>query len=150
MIESSDENDNVNKEDIYVVESTEEDESNEMVIYEVVSGHQETQNHTLLLHKYPHILIQLCDSEIINVESGESILNLSQFMVDNELHKKGTSVSTPSFPPSPQLIMDSSGVLASQTRQACQHLVMDNYGMTVQETTIINEGDLSSQYDIDN
>ena len=84
MIESSEENENFDKKAIYVINSTEVNESNAMVINEINSGHQGTQNPTLLLHKYPHILKQLCDGKIIDVESGGSILNLSQFMVDND------------------------------------------------------------------
>ena len=59
---------------------------------------QVVSNPTQILNKYPHIIIKLCACEIINAKSGESILSLSQFMVDNELNEKSTLASNPSFP----------------------------------------------------
>ena len=38
-----------------------------------------------VLHHYPHMVIKLCDGEIINAESGESIMDLSQFVVAHSL-----------------------------------------------------------------
>ena len=50
-----------------------------------ISEHRAPPNRIELLHKYPHLVLKLCDGEIIDAESGESIANLSQFLAANNL-----------------------------------------------------------------
>ena len=69
MIETSDENDPINKEVALMKEYINETIPNEMVAYEVVSEHHGAPNTSEALHKYPHIFIKLCDGEIINADS---------------------------------------------------------------------------------
>ena len=109
-IESSDENDVKNKE-VAIIEGL---PSDEMVVYEVVLEYQGVPNPIQVLNDYPHIFIKLCDGEIINAESGEMILNLSQFMVDNKSNEKNASASNTSMPLSSQLIIDSDNVMSTQ------------------------------------
>ena len=106
MIESVDENDAANKRVVYVDENIEREASDDMVVYEKVSSQQETPNHAQVVNDYPH-------GEIINAESGENIINFSQFMVDHELNEKSTAVTNTSFSLSPRLIINSDYVMST-------------------------------------
>ena len=94
-----------------------------MVVYEVVSEYQGVPNTTKVLNNYPHIFIKLCNGEIINAESGERIIKLSQFMVANNLNVMDTTEADPQS-------------------QLSQHLVIDSdYFMSNPETTTNNLSD---------
>ena len=61
---------------------------------------------TEVLNKYPHLVLKLCDGEIINADSGERIANLSQFLAANNLPEPARSDSDPRSPLSPQLLIN--------------------------------------------
>ena len=126
MIEASDENDPSNK------EASKETIPNEIEVYEVISGHHDATNTSEVLHKYPHIFIKLCDGEIINADSGESITNLSQFMVANNLDMVDT------------IETDQQSQLGQQIVEGGGYCIPDPL------TAISDQSSQLSQFDIDN
>ena len=63
------------------INAREEFESLEdITVYEVVTEYQSAP--PISTAKYPHIFLQLRDGQIINVENGEVIINLSQFVAN--------------------------------------------------------------------
>ena len=61
------------------------DSLEEITVYEVVTEYQTTSTATLA--NYPHIFLQLHEGQIINVESGEVVISLSQFLAPNETNE---------------------------------------------------------------
>ena len=97
-----------------------------------MSEYREVPNKNEVLHHYPHIAIKLCDGEIINAESGERIINLSQFMVTHNLD-----------------VMDP--IELDHQSQLSQQLVIDsNYLVSISEDPTDNQESQSSQFEIDN
>ena len=60
-----------------------------------------------VLNKYPHLVVKLCDGEIVNANNGERIANLSQFLAANNLPEPARSESDPRSPLSPLLLFNS-------------------------------------------
>ena len=148
LIDSSEEKDVAHQDVIGTTRSTKELLFDDMVVHEITSVYQEVSKLTQILYKYPNIIIKLCDGEIINADSGESILSLSQFMVDNELNEKSTVASNPSFPPSPQLIVDSEYSTPTQGQNLNQHLLIGSeYLVIIPE---IPSSQQINQFGIDN
>ena len=63
------------------------DSLEDITVYEVVTEYQTTS--TASFNNYPHIFLQLHEGQIINVESGEVIISLSQFVAPNEVSESG-------------------------------------------------------------
>ena len=72
----------VNEEVADINTSNECDPLEDIIVYEVVTEYQATP--PVPAANYPHIFLQLCNGQIINVESGEVIISLSQFIAPNE------------------------------------------------------------------
>ena len=68
-----------------------------------------------VINQYPHIIVKLCDGDIINAESGESIVNLSQFIAANNLSESTVIQSDPRSQLSPQILMDGEYAVLTQT-----------------------------------
>ena len=68
------------KDSFVIIAASDEDDS-----AAAVPNSQSIPSTDEVLNHYPHIVIKLCDGEIINAESGERIINLSQFMVAHNL-----------------------------------------------------------------
>ena len=97
-IESMDENDRINEEIVNITGGTndEVDISDEMVVCEVVSKYQPQSDLVqAAVNNYPHIFIKLCDGAKTNAENEERIVNLSQFMVINELQETNHTEEEP-------------------------------------------------------
>ena len=107
IIRALDEYDSPNKE--IVADVPEEIEE-----YEMVSDDRGEPRTSEVLHQYPHIIIKLCDGEIINAVRGEKIINISQFMVDHEVNENVTSVINSSFSLSPRLIINNVYIMSTQ------------------------------------
>ena len=60
-----------------------------------------------VLNKYPHLVVKLCDGEIVNANNGERIANLSQFLEANNVPEPARSDSDPRSPLSPLLLFNS-------------------------------------------
>ena len=59
----------------------------EITVYEVVTEYRPMPYVGQIIRNYPHIFTTLCDGEIINAESGERIIGLTQFIVNNGLEE---------------------------------------------------------------
>ena len=59
----------------------------EITVYEVVTEYRPMSVAGQIISNYPQIFIKLCDGEIISTESGERIIDLTQFIADNGLEK---------------------------------------------------------------
>ena len=76
-------------------------------VYNTEKAEQQAQpTATAVLNKYPHLVLKLCDGEIINADSGERIANLSQFLAANNLPEPARSDSDPRSPLSPQILIN--------------------------------------------
>ena len=60
-----------------------------------------------VLNKYPHLVLKLCDGEIVNADNGERIANLSQFLAANNFPEPARSDSDLRSPLSPLLLFNS-------------------------------------------
>ena len=81
---------NVNEVDAEVADfiaNNECDSSEDITVYEVVTEYQATS--TVPATNYPRIFLQLCEGQIINVESGEVVISLSQFVAPSEASEPG-------------------------------------------------------------
>ena len=88
------------------------------------------QRHLIPSKSTNYIFIELCDREIINADSGEKIINLSQFMVAHNLDMMDTTESY-------------------QQSQLSQQLVIDgDYFMPNQQTTMSNQSDQANSRSI--
>ena len=91
------------------------DSSEDITVYEVVTELQATS--TVPATNYPHIFLQLSDGHIINVERGDVIISLSQFVAPSEATEPGEikNDSTFSSESSPRpLNIDSEYVTSTQ------------------------------------
>ena len=71
------------------------DSLEDIPVFEVVTEYQNTPQSTVA--NYPHIFLQLCDGQIINVKNGEIIIRLSQFVAPNGLVEPLQSDTTSIF-----------------------------------------------------
>ena len=67
----------------------------DLTIYEVVTDYQGAP--PISTTNYPHIFLQLLDGQIINVENGEIIISLSQFVATDESAEPLVSDTTSIF-----------------------------------------------------
>ena len=107
--------------DSEVADINTEDESKsleDLTVYEVVTEYQGA--HPTSTTSYPHIFLQLRDAQIINVENGEIIISLSQFVATEESAEPCESDTTSIFlsqTSSRPLFIDSEYITSTQERQ---------------------------------
>ena len=81
---------------------------------------------TEVLNRYPHLVLKLCDGEIINADSGERIANLSQFLAANNLPEPARSDSDSTGSSSPQLLLNNDyEVLADPSQPSNQDNIIN-------------------------
>ena len=131
LVEALDENDSPNNTVAYINEiavNTSDDKANR----EVRPEDQKIPSTDEVIHHYPHMIVKLCDGEIINAESGARIINLSQFMVSHNL-----DVISP--------------IELDHQSQQSQHLVInEDYLLQVAGNVTDHLGNQVNQYEIDN
>ena len=64
----------------------------DITVYEVVTEYQSTP--PISTANYPHLFLQLRDGQMINVENGEVVISLSQFVATNESAEPPVSDTT--------------------------------------------------------
>ena len=104
MIKEEDENDESGE----GLQPTEETVEQEMLMLE------KTPTAIEVMNQYLHLIVKLCDGEIINAESGERIASLSQFIAANNLGEPAVIESDSKSQLSPQLRIDNEYAVLTQ------------------------------------
>ena len=121
----------------------------EVTVYEVVTEYRQMPDVGQLLQHYPHIFVQLCDGDIIDVESGERIVNidLTQFIANNGLEERPL-LDTGSILPSqvsPRLLHIGSGYTASTQQPQSSNSPQNDIPTELQVSRLMNNPDQMSQ-----
>ena len=130
----------------------EPDSPEDLTVYEVITEYQGaplTSN-----TNYPHIFLQFSEEQIINVETGEIIINLSQFIAveDPTEPLEGDTTSVFSSQTSPRsLVIDSEFITSTQEPQEVsvneetKQLSIINQSLLGHEETVIAESPLEDE-----
>ena len=100
------------------------DSLEDITVYEVVTEYPSAPQ--ISTANYPHIFLQLRNGKIINVENGEIIINLSQFVATNESAE----------PP----VSDTTSMLSSQASPRPLHIDNEYITSTQESTTGVAKG----------